>query len=80
MPNAPYERLPTSPISGSLEAIEDANDETVTHTSDVRFERPTPPLWKRAALILFLCFLFWLSYRIPRMIPPQESAVVHASR
>lgn len=31
---------------------------------DPRFNPPTPSAWKRAALLLFIVFLFWFSVRL----------------
>ncbi|KAG6330672.1 hypothetical protein ID866_8415 [Astraeus odoratus] len=46
---------------------------------DPRFNRPPPAAWKRIALILFIVFLFWLSYSLrPKKTAKPE--VIYASR
>jgi len=82
MSNAHYELLPSSPAEWDPESAEDPREPSLAtlQAADRRFNPPTPSPWKRVALVLFLCFLFWLSYRIPRLIPPQEPEVVYADR
>lgn len=88
MSGAQYERLATSPGDAPPDYDDDASEETeerearpavVIPPRDPRFDLPVPAHWKRAALIIFLCFLFWLAFHIPRpsQQPPQ---VVHATR
>ncbi|KAI6021215.1 hypothetical protein EDC04DRAFT_2732863 [Pisolithus marmoratus] len=73
-----YQRVPND---------EDDDDEDVRTQSkaparrltDPRFNPPPPPAWKRAALIVFIIFLFWLAYSLrPNKKPQQE--VIYASR
>lgn len=76
MPANKYQRVPSSP--------RDDDDDKDTRTTpkrpiDPRFDRQPPAAWKRIALILFVIFLFWLSYAIR----PKTSAkpeVIYASR
>ncbi|KAF9218836.1 hypothetical protein BS17DRAFT_719406 [Gyrodon lividus] len=68
MSSSQYQRIPTG--------------EDREHTSapvDARFDRPSPPAWKRVALIAFIIFLFWLSFsfRPNKNVNPN---IIHASR
>ncbi|KAF8998858.1 hypothetical protein BDQ17DRAFT_1190283, partial [Cyathus striatus] len=44
-----------------------------------RFDQPTPSPWKRVALLLFIGFLFWLTYNI-RGLRNKKPEIVYASR
>ena len=57
-----YERLPTSP-EAPPDDIRAAHEQLA---ADPRFSPPPPPMWQRAALIVFVCFLYWLAYHFPR--------------
>ncbi|EIW77474.1 hypothetical protein CONPUDRAFT_168392 [Coniophora puteana RWD-64-598 SS2] len=71
-----YERVPTEDedVHNS-----DSNDARSNPSSpDPRFERPSPPAWKRLLLIAFTVFLFWLAFAIR---PKQtEDKIIYASR
>ncbi|KAH9961350.1 hypothetical protein BC827DRAFT_1103660, partial [Russula dissimulans] len=48
---------------------------------DPRFSPPSPPWWKRALLIVFIVFLFWLSFSLRASVQKEaEPQVVHAHR
>lgn len=48
---------------------------------DPRFNVPTPSWWKRAALLLFMVFLFWASMKLRGSARRVEaSKVVYANR
>ncbi|KAG6851600.1 hypothetical protein H0H87_000344, partial [Tephrocybe sp. NHM501043] len=44
--------------------LEDARPRPPTFPVDPRFEQPTPSPYSRAALLIFLAFLFWLAFRM----------------
>ncbi|KIM79843.1 hypothetical protein PILCRDRAFT_73740 [Piloderma croceum F 1598] len=46
---------------------------------DPRFNVPPPSTWKRVALLLFVGFLFWLSFYV-KVSKPEKPKIVHASR
>ncbi len=55
--------------------------EHIQLAQDARFNPPTPPWWKRALLILFIIFLFWLSYSLhASMQKGSQPNIVHAQR
>ena len=76
--NVQYERLSSSPSSNdelppytntTFDIAEE--EESIGRSSnravfvhDPRFDMPTPPRWQRVALLLFIAFLFWLTYRL----------------
>ncbi|THH10119.1 hypothetical protein EW145_g1560 [Phellinidium pouzarii] len=80
MSSAQYERLPPLPASDTelpphSSTRLDLDEEEVNvgreppahrivFSRDPRFEIPTPPRWQRAALLLFIVFLFWLGYQL----------------
>ncbi|KAH7882853.1 hypothetical protein F5I97DRAFT_140281 [Phlebopus sp. FC_14] len=69
MSSAPYQRL----------SVHDNDDKRTSRVVDPRFDRPSPPLWKRIALLAFIAFLFWLSFMMrPRKM--SEPNVIHATR
>ncbi|KAJ7510640.1 hypothetical protein B0H11DRAFT_1955584 [Mycena galericulata] len=45
---------------------------------DPRFIQPTPSPWKRAGLLLFIIFLFWLAFQFKGY--HDKPKVIHASR
>ncbi|KAH7906975.1 hypothetical protein BJ138DRAFT_1015296 [Hygrophoropsis aurantiaca] len=67
-----YQRLATSPDS---EYDTERNPAPV----DPRFNRPPPATWKRISLLVFVAFLFWLSFSIKSKKPVEEN-IIHASR
>ena len=48
----------------------------VAFAHDPRFDVPTPPMWQRAGLILFIVFLFWLGTRLRGSVEEGVSAVL----
>ena len=78
MPVAQYQRLPSSPRDEDREAS--ARAPSPKRPIDPRFDRPPPAAWKRIALILFLAFLFWLSYAIRPTKQSAKPEVIYASR
>ncbi|VDC07691.1 unnamed protein product [Peniophora sp. CBMAI 1063] len=73
-----YEPLPTSANSTEdlleLEELEEADDVASLHRQlarDPRFNPPVPATWKRVALVLFVIFLFFLTYWL-RPAPPKH--------
>ena len=83
MSRSGYEAVPMSPDdesefdSGITERAGRRPD--IIRTIDPRFHEPTPAAWKRAALLLFIAFMFWLAFNLPR---PKlvQSSVVYADR
>jgi hypothetical protein len=48
---------------------------------DPRFNPPTPSWWKRAMLILFIIFMFWLYFSMQAsMRKGTKSQVIHSNR
>ncbi|KAJ7626944.1 hypothetical protein FB45DRAFT_795185, partial [Roridomyces roridus] len=45
---------------------------------DPRFVRPTPSVWKRAGLLIFVIFLFWLAFQL--QTHNRKPKVIHANR
>lgn len=43
----------------------------IVYAHNPRFDIPTPPHWQRAALLLFIVFLFWLGAHM-RGSPTEE--------
>jgi hypothetical protein len=93
MSQARYSRVPTEPPatpSGANEYEGESDDESsqfVEETGrntapplDPRFNPPTPSAWKRAALLLFIVFLFWLSVRMRMGAPLPAEDVEHTDR
>ena len=73
-----YEPLPTSATSTEdlleLEELEEGDDVASLHRQlarDPRFNPPVPATWKRVALVLFVLFLFFLTYWL-RPAPPRH--------
>ncbi|KAJ7083440.1 hypothetical protein C8R44DRAFT_822443 [Mycena epipterygia] len=75
--------------SSRADSEEDSDSETAVDTSpgdapsfpppaDPRFIQPTPSIWKRAGLLLFIVFLFWLAFQFKAV--KSTPKVVHASR
>ena len=71
---------------GTSSADEDEGDESTPLTvlnrsppppADARFDQPAPAPWKRAALVIFTVFLFWLAFNM-RFAVKNKPAVVHA--
>jgi hypothetical protein len=61
----------------------DASDdeETTEEVVDVRFHPPPPSPWKRLALIILVCLLFYLGfYMRSALLDGKKSKVVYASR
>jgi hypothetical protein len=75
--NAQYQRLPTS---DEPDKEDDAHEsgESKTVTEDPRFNPPTPSPWKRAALLIFIVFMFWLAYQLRR--GSKQPHVFHSHR
>ncbi|KAG2095856.1 hypothetical protein BD769DRAFT_272977 [Suillus cothurnatus] len=46
--------------------------------ADPRFNRPTPSLWKRVALLLVTAFLFWAAFRL--RADGSQPKIIHAER
>ncbi|KAI0706414.1 hypothetical protein C8Q76DRAFT_629865 [Earliella scabrosa] len=78
---AKYERLatsdePTLPEKRRLPSQEPTSD-------DPRFNPPTPPAWKRIALVVFMLFLLWVGFRMrvaALQAVEEPPKVVHATR
>ncbi|KAL4068507.1 hypothetical protein V8B97DRAFT_2008786 [Scleroderma yunnanense] len=86
MPTAKYQRLPSSPRDDDDDDTPRPSTRTTSRNSsppnrhiDPRFDRPPPAAWKRIALILFIIFLFWLSYAM-RPKKDVQPEVIYASR
>ncbi|KAI0667915.1 hypothetical protein C8Q78DRAFT_304568 [Trametes maxima] len=82
-----YERLPTSPpgdLKRRTSRDEPTSDVHELHRrleEDPRFNPPTPPAWKRVALILFLFALLYAGFKLRASVAQQQpSKVLHASR
>ncbi|KAI0323760.1 hypothetical protein GY45DRAFT_1376082 [Cubamyces sp. BRFM 1775] len=84
-----YERLPTSPTPSSDLKRRTSRDEPTSDIhelhrrleGDPRFNPPTPSVWKRVALILFMIALLWLGLKLRvATSQSQQPKVVHASR
>ena len=78
-----YEPIPASPDTDfefDIAETERARRRPdIIRTPDPRFHEPTPAAWKRAALLLFIVFMFWLAFNLPRPKLP-EAGVVYADR
>lgn len=78
-----YEAVPMSPDDESL--FDPGRTERagrrphIIHTIDPRFHEPTPAAWKRAALLLFIAFMFWLAFNLPKP-KVYHSSVVYTDR
>jgi hypothetical protein len=94
MTEAEYKSVPTEePITESTEEEphsdkEEAEEEEVPSPTpaeqvdaDPRFARPTPAPWKRALLLAFTAFLFWMAFNM-RMNAKKDSEdnIVYADR
>ncbi|KAF8219989.1 hypothetical protein L208DRAFT_1417353 [Tricholoma matsutake] len=66
MPSASYERLPTEPKDDELENGRRRHDPPPT--TDPRFNPPTPSPYTRAALLIFIAFLFWLAFILRKAV------------
>ena len=88
---AKYERLatsdePTLPEKRRLpsqEPTSDVNELQRRLAQDPRFNPPTPPAWKRFALIIFMLFLLWVGFRMrvaALQAVEEPPKVVHATR
>ena len=80
-----YERLPTSDEKRRYPRQEPTSDLRELHRrleQDPRFNPPTPSVWKRIALIVFLVMLLWLGLklRLNAIEQTAEPKVVHAQR
>lgn len=64
--SARYEALPTSDEDQYLIDAETApsNINRIVYPPDPRFDRPTPSPYARAALLIFMAFLFWLAFAL----------------
>lgn len=61
--------------------VAEPTETSVTPALDPRFHPPTPSPYKRAALLLFIVFLFWLAYDFRKAAwEARKPHVVHASR
>lgn len=47
---------------------------------DPRFNQPPPSALKRAGLVVFIIFLFWLTFQVRKLRAAPKSNVVHATR
>ncbi|KAI0063581.1 hypothetical protein BV25DRAFT_1990574 [Artomyces pyxidatus] len=72
--SAQYQALPTD------DEREVPTPEELQLAEDPRFNPPTPPAWKRVALILFIVVMFWLSFRLRNPRPVEDAKVVHSNR
>jgi hypothetical protein len=52
-----------APSSSSAALVQDPAQERAL-AADARFERAPPPVWKRAALLVFVALLFWTAVRM----------------
>lgn len=88
MPQARYQRIPTTDTDAEIDSNVDTQAQTqLEETSDDRplrasvqaeFNRPPPPWWKRALLIAALLGLAWLSLKLARGNP--KAQVIYANR
>ncbi|KAJ6623644.1 hypothetical protein B0H10DRAFT_2008995 [Mycena sp. CBHHK59/15] len=85
LPTADENEVLLKPESDEDEDIDDAASTSAREQApsfppvpDPRFEQPTPSPWKRAGLLLFLLFLFWLAFQLKNTAGPPK--VIHASR
>ncbi|KAI9461730.1 hypothetical protein F5148DRAFT_240615 [Russula earlei] len=82
MSSAPYQPLPRDDYDDEASPTPHRyNLEHFQLSQDPRFNPPTPPWWKRALLLLFIVFLFWLSFTIRVSLKKEaDSQIVHAHR
>jgi hypothetical protein len=68
--------------STSQLTVVDPAQSDVTVAPDPRFYQPTPSPFKRAALLIFIGFLFWLAFSLRKSVWAAGGAprVVHANR
>ena len=86
MPNHHYTPLPPDPsLRFDVEREEQdrprqASGPTVQQPNDPRFNPPTPSPLKRAGLLLFVFFLFWLALRLRTISPPPLYPVLETNK
>lgn len=85
--NDKYELLPASDENENLLRSDQSDDDEeeipevpVELPVDPRFHQPTPAPWKRAALLLFLFFLFWLAFSMRKDLWNKKPEVIYAKR
>jgi len=67
MPSGNYELLPTEPKDD--DDIENGRWRAVPQPiTDPRFNPPTPSPYARAALLIFVVFLFWLAFTLKKAV------------
>ncbi|KAG2143533.1 uncharacterized protein EDB93DRAFT_1155510 [Suillus bovinus] len=75
--SAQYQALSTNDPA-EIEADPQLRSQIQQLHADPRFNRPTPSLWKRIALLLLTAFLFWLAFQLQHK--RFEPKVIHAER
>ncbi len=82
MSSAPYQALPNDDYDEDQTPSRRGHDaEHIQLSQDPRFNPPTPAWWKRALLILFIVFMFWLYFSLrASMHGGAQSQVIHAHR
>ncbi|KAF8327998.1 hypothetical protein F5887DRAFT_898295 [Amanita rubescens] len=71
MSSAKYQRLPTTdnPTGGEKNSPRSSFDaSTSSYTADTRFHQPTPSPYARAALLIFIVFMFWLAFAMRKLM------------
>ena len=75
-------KTPLRPIARNRERLEPTSDINELHArlrADPRFNPPTPSLWKRVALLIIVCVLFWLGFHLRKPLR-MEQEIVQAKR
>jgi len=62
MSSAPYQALPSDDYDEERPTRPAHVAEHIQLAQDPRFNPPTPSWWKRALLVLFIVFMFWLYF------------------
>ncbi|KAL6301506.1 hypothetical protein BKA93DRAFT_818936 [Sparassis latifolia] len=65
-------------VKGRPEPTNDVHVLSERLSRDPRFNPPTPSVWKRVALLIFVVVLFWLAFSMRAQ--HRKPAVVHAQR
>jgi uncharacterized membrane protein YccC len=68
MSDTNYERLPTEPKDDDDELENGRRRNVIPPTTDPRFNPPTPSPYARAALLIFVAFLFWWAFSLRRAV------------
>lgn len=76
---APYQALPSDDFDEERPSNRRRHiAEHIQLEQDPRFNPPTPSWWKRALLVLFIIFMFWLHFSMRASM--REGQVLHAHR